>query len=437
MAEATTGKKPFYSQLLYQVLIAIAIGVVFGVLSPENAEKMKPLGDAFINLIKMMIAPIIFCTVVTGVAGMGNMKQVGRVGAKALLYFEVITTIALLIGVVVVWITHPGTGMNIQPGSVDVSTAQAKLTGAKLDSTVDFLMHIIPETFIGAFARGEILQVLLLALLFSGALTAMGDRGRPILEFIDTISHALFGMINIINKLAPIGAFGAMAYTVGKFGLGSLKDLIGLLLIFYATCAVFIVCVLGGVLWFYCRLSVFKFMRYIKEELFIVLGTSSSETVLPRMIGKMTMLGCKKSIVGMVIPTGYSFNLDGTSIYLTMAALFIANATNTPLTLWHELTILGVLLITSKGAAGVTGSGFIVLAATLASMNVIPHDALLTGLALIFAVDRFMSTGRAITNMIGNGIATVVIAKWEKALDWERADRILDGKEKPKEEDLA
>jgi aerobic C4-dicarboxylate transport protein len=425
---AAKKKKPLYKDLFFQVIVGIVLGVLVGYAAPQTGIAMKPLGDGFINLIKMMIAPIIFCTIVTGVAGMGDMKQVGRVGGKALLYFEIITTIALIMGLVVVNILKPGMGMNIDASSVDVSAVQKTISSGHMKTTVEFVMDIIPHTFVSAFSQGEILQVLLIALLFASALSHMGKAGQRMIDNINDFSHILFQMINIITKLSPLGAFGAMAYTIGKFGVGSLKDLGELLLIFYITCAVFIVVILGGVLRFYCKMGVFSFIRYIREELLIVIGTSSSETVLPRMIEKMTHLGCSKPVVGMVIPTGYSFNLDGTSIYLTMAAIFIAYATNTELTLWHQLTLLGILLLTSKGAAGVTGSGFIILAATLGSMKIMPDEALTVGLALIFAVDRFMSTGRALTNLIGNGIATVVVAKWENALDEKQAHAVLNAK---------
>ncbi len=424
---AAKPKKPLYKDLFFQVIVAIILGVVVGYASPDIGIAMKPLGDSFINLIKMMIAPIIFCTIVTGVAGMGDMKQVGRVGGKALLYFEIITTIALIMGLIVVNLLKPGMGMNIDASTIDVSAVQKTISSGHMKTTLEFFMTIIPHTFVSAFAEGEILQVLLIALLFASALSHMGKAGQRMIENINDFSHILFQMINIITKLSPLGAFGAMAYTIGKFGVGSLADLGELLVIFYATCAAFIIFILGGVLRFYCKMSVFSFIRYIREELLIVIGTSSSETVLPRMIEKLTHLGCAKPVVGLVIPTGYSFNLDGTSIYLTMAAIFIAYATNTELTLWHQLTLLGILLLTSKGAAGVTGSGFIILAATLGSMKIMPDEALTVGLALIFAVDRFMSTGRAITNLIGNGIATIVVAKWENALDEKQAHAVLNG----------
>jgi aerobic C4-dicarboxylate transport protein len=394
------------------VLTAIVIGVLLGYFYPKLGEQMKPFGDGFIKLIKMMIAPIIFCTVVHGIASMGDLKQVGRVGLKALIYFEVVTTLALIVGLIVVNVMQPGSGMNVDPKTLDTKAIQVYTTKAGQESTADFLMHIIPNTIVGAFAEGEILQVLFFAVLFAFALHMMGDRGKPVLAFIDVVSHTLFNIVGIIMRVAPLGAFGAMAFTIGKYGLGTLLVLGKLMAAFYITCLIFILLVLGTI----ARLtgfSILKFIRYIKEELLIVLGTSSSESVLPRMMTKMENLGCKESVVGLVIPTGYSFNLDGTCIYLTMAAIFLAQATNTELTIWHQLGIIAILLLTSKGAAGVTGSGFIVLAATLASVGTIP----VASIALILGVDRFMSEARALTNLIGNGVATVVVSKWENALD--------------------
>lgn len=426
-------KKPLYKDLFFQVIVAIAAGVALGYWAPDTAAAMKPLGDGFIHLIKMMIAPIIFCTMVTGIAGMGNVKQVGRVGAKAILYFEIITTLALLIGLAMVTFFQPGSSLSIDVATYDTSAIAGKIGGnaPHMPSTVDFLLNIIPHTMVGAFAHGEILQVLLIAILFAGGLTALGDKGRDVIAIIESFSHVLFKMVDIITRLAPLGAFGAMAYTVGKFGVGSLKDLGELVLLFYGTGILFITFILGPVMRFYCKLSVVKFLKYIKEELLIVLGTSSSESVLPRLMERLTAMGCSKSVVGLVVPAGYSFNLDGSSLYFTMGAVFIATATQTPLTFAQEITLLGVLLITSKGAAGVTGSAFIVLAATLSSMKLIPDQNLAVGLALIFAIDRFMSTGRAIINLIGNGIATVVIAKWENALDHKLASDILNGRREP------
>jgi aerobic C4-dicarboxylate transport protein len=406
------GHKPLYTHLYFQVLTAIVIGVLLGYFYPKLGEQMKPFGDGFIKLIKMMIAPIIFCTVVHGIASMGDLKQVGRVGLKALIYFEVVTTLALIVGLIVVNVMQPGSGMNVDPKTLDTKAIQVYTTKAGQESTADFLMHIIPNTIVGAFAEGEILQVLFFAVLFAFALHMMGDRGKPVLAFIDVVSHTLFNIVGIIMRVAPLGAFGAMAFTIGKYGLGTLLVLGKLMAAFYITCLIFILLVLGTI----ARLtgfSILKFIRYIKEELLIVLGTSSSESVLPRMMTKMENLGCKESVVGLVIPTGYSFNLDGTCIYLTMAAIFLAQATNTELTIWHQLGIIAILLLTSKGAAGVTGSGFIVLAATLASVGTIP----VASIALILGVDRFMSEARALTNLIGNGVATVVVSKWENALD--------------------
>jgi aerobic C4-dicarboxylate transport protein len=408
-------RTPIYRSLYFQVIVAIVIGVLLGHFFPEVGTKMKPLGDGFIKLIKMMIAPIIFCTVVSGIAGMENMKAVGRTGVLALFYFEVVSTIALAIGLVVVNIVQPGSGMNIDPSTLDASKIQTYTQAAQQQSVVDFLMHVIPSTFVDAFASGEILQVLLIALLFGFALHAAGSRARPIFDFIDGLSQVLFRIVGMIMYVAPIGAFGAMAFTIGNYGIDKLADLAWLMACFYLTCLLFIFLVLGTI----ARLhgfSILRFIRFIKDELLIVLGTSSSESVLPRMMTKMESAGAAKSVVGLVIPTGYSFNLDGTSIYLTMAAVFIAQATNTPMTLLDQLTLLGVLLLTSKGAAGVTGSGFIVLAATLSAVGTLP----VTALALILGIDRFMSEARALTNLIGNGVATLVVAKWCGALDEER-----------------
>ncbi|HEY6871882.1 MAG TPA: dicarboxylate/amino acid:cation symporter [Geobacteraceae bacterium] len=413
------GKK-FYQHLYFQVLVAISIGVLLGYLAPETGAAMKPLGEGFIKLIKMIIAPIIFCTVVSGIAGMEDMKKVGRVGAKALLYFEVVSTLALIIGLVIVTLMQPGAGFNADVTKLDTKALATYATGAKSLSTVDFLMNIIPSSVVDAFAKGDILQVLFFALLFGFALSLLGEKGKPVADFIDKISHVLFGIVGIIMKAAPIGAFGAMAFTIGKFGLGSLAKLGMLMGSFYLTCLIFIFGVLG-IICRLCGFSIFRFIAYIKEELLIVLGTSSSESALPRMMVKMENLGCTKSVVGLVIPTGYSFNLDGTSIYLTMAAVFVAQATNTHLTLTQTLTILAILMLTSKGAAAVTGGGFITLAATFAAVPTIP----LAGLALILGIDRFMSEARALTNLVGNGVATVVVSRWEKELDLPKLQRVL------------
>ena len=415
------GRKPLYQSLYLQVIVAILIGVALGHFAPASGEAMKPLGDGFIKLIKMIIAPIIFCTVVVGIAGMEDMKKVGKTGGLALLYFEIVSTIALVVGLLIVNFVQPGSGMNVDPKTLDTKGIAAYTGPGKMQGTVDFLLAIIPNTVVDAFAKGEMLQVLLFAMLFGFALHRFGGRGTLVFDMIEKTSHVLFAIVGFIMKLAPIGAFGAMAFTIGKYGLESLKSLAWLMGTFYATCLIFIFVVLGLI----ARLngfSVWKFIKYIKEELLIVLGTSSSESVLPRMMAKMETLGAKKSTVGLVIPTGYSFNLDGTSIYLTMAAVFIAQATNTPMTLTQQLTLLAVLLLTSKGAAGVTGSGFIVLAATLSAVGGVP----VAGLALILGIDRFMSEARALTNLIGNGVATIVVARWTGDLDTAKLKRQLD-----------
>lgn len=415
-------RKPFYKVLYFQVIAAIILGILTGFLFPDFGARLKPLGDAFIKLIKMVIAPIIFLTVVSGIGGIGDMKKFGRVGLKALLYFEVVTTFALVIGLIVVRILQPGAGINADPATLDPRAVEQYTKAAANQSTTDFLLHIIPETVFGAFAGGEILQVLLFAIFFGIALSMLGERGKPILNGIDLVSKVFFGIISIVMKFAPIGAFGAMAFTIGKFGIETLKSLAAVMLCVYATCALFIIIILGTI----ARLagfSIFKFIRYIKEEILIVVGTSSSESALPRMMDKLTHLGCAKSVVGLVIPSGYSFNLDGTAIYLTIAAMFVAQATNTELSLWQELQILLVLMLTSKGAAGVTGSGFITLAATLSTVGTIP----VAGIALLLGIDRFMSEARALTNLIGNGVATVVIAKWENEFDDARAQAVLNG----------
>ncbi|MNS63815.1 Aerobic C4-dicarboxylate transport protein [compost metagenome] len=398
-----------------QVITAVIVGVLLGYFYPSLGESMKPLGDGFIKLIKMIIAPIIFCTVVVGIAGMEDMKKVGKTGGLALLYFEVVSSIALVVGLVLVNLLKPGAGMNIDASTLDTKAIAAYTGPGKMTGTVDFLLNVIPSTVVDAFAKGEILQVLLIAVLFGFALHRFGGRGTLVFDVIEKGSHVLFVIVNYIMKLAPIGAFGAMAFTIGKYGLGSLLSLGKLMGTFYLTCLLFIFVVLGLIARFH-GFSIWKFIKYIKEELLIVLGTSSSESVLPRMMEKMENLGAHKTCVGLVIPTGYSFNLDGTSIYLTMAAVFIAQATNTPMTLTQEITLLAVLLLTSKGAAGVTGSGFIVLAATLSAVGHVP----VAGLALILGIDRFMSEARALTNLIGNGVATIVVAKWTNELDTER-----------------
>jgi aerobic C4-dicarboxylate transport protein len=418
-------KKPFYKGLLFQVITAILLGVFIGHFWPGLGAQMRPLGDGFINLIKMLITPIIFCTVVTGIAGMRSMRHVGRVGAKAIFCFEVTTTLALIIGMLLMEFYHPGTNINIQ-AHTDVSVVKEKIGAHETFSAVEFFMNLVPQTLVGAFANGDILQVLLIALIFAAALLALGEKARPTFLVIEGFSSVLFKMVDIITLFAPLGAFGAMAFTVGKFGIESLKGLGELILIFYLTCALFIFGVLAPVVKYYCKLSPMKFFRYLGAELFIVLGTSSSESVLPRLMEKMEYMGCSRPIVGMVVPTGYSFNLVGSCIYFTMAALFILYLNHTQITLLQELSLLGILLLTSKGAAGVTGSAFIVLAATLSSMKLMPAADLDISLAFIYGVDRFMSTGRAITNLIGNGITTVVVAKWENALDYDQAKLALE-----------
>jgi aerobic C4-dicarboxylate transport protein len=413
-------KQPFYKSLYVQVLIAIAIGIALGHYYPQTAVLMKPLGDGFVKLIKMAIAPIIFCTVVTGIAGMQSMKAVGKTGGMALLYFEIVSTIALIIGLVVVNVVQPGAGMHVDPASLDTSKIAAYAAAGAKQSTVDFLMNIIPNTVVGAFANGDILQVLFFSVLFGYALHRMGSLGQPIFLFIERFTQVMFNIINVIMRVAPIGAFGAMAFTIGAYGVGSLVQLGELMACFYLTCILFVLLVLGSIA--RCHgFNILRFINYIREELLIVLGTSSSESALPRMIAKMEKLGCDKTVVGLVIPTGYSFNLDGTSIYLTMAAVFIAQATDTQMDIIHQVTLLAVLLIASKGAAGVTGSGFIVLAATLSAVGHLP----VAGLALILGIDRFMSEARALTNLVGNGVATVVVAKWCKELDEETLHREL------------
>ena len=413
-------KKPIYKVLYAQVLFAIACGVLLGYFEPKLGVDLKPLGDGFIKLVKMIIAPVIFCTVVHGIAGMQDMKKVGRVGGKALLYFEIVSTFALMIGLVVANVAKPGAGFNADLSTLDIKAVESFAAKAHAQSTVEFILNIIPNTLVDAFAKGDMLQVLFFSILFGYAMHACGERGKPVFDLIEKLSHVLFGIVGVIMKVAPIGAFGAMAYTIGKHGLGSLTQLISLMGAFYTTCVIFIVCVLGSIAALH-GFSIFKLIRYIKEELFLVLGTSSSESALPRLMAKMENAGAEKSVVGLVVPTGYSFNLDGTAIYLTMAAVFIAQATNTPMDLTQQITLLAILLLTSKGAAGVTGSGFIVLAATLSAVGTVP----VAGLALILGIDRFMSEARALTNFIGNSVATLVVAKWVKALDTDRLTAVL------------
>jgi aerobic C4-dicarboxylate transport protein len=415
-------RKPLYTVLYVQVITAIAIGVVLGYAWPETGAAMRPLGDGFIKLVRMMIAPIIFSVVVVGIAKMGDLKSVGRIGVKALIYFEVVSTLALVVGLVVVNVLKPGVGINADPASLDPAAVAAYAKTAASLSTVEFVLNVIPTTIVGAFSNGEILQVLLFSVMFGLALLHLGEEGRHLVRIIDQFSHGLFRMIHMIMRLAPIGAFGAMAFTIGRYGIGSLVQLGQLMAGVYLTCALFVFVVLGVV----CRLagfSIWKFLKYIREEIVITVGTSSSEAVLPRMMAKLEHLGCSKPVVGLVVPTGYSFNLDGTSIYMTMAAIFISQATNTPLSFSQQIGLLGLAIITSKGSAAITGGGFVTLAATLAAFPTVP----VAGLALIIGIDRFMSEARALTNLIGNGVATVVVAKWEGALDETRMTRLLSG----------
>lgn len=412
------------------MIVAIILGVALGYFYPSLGESMKPLGDGFVKLIRMMIAPIIFFTVVVGIASIGDLKKLGRVGIKALLYFEVVTTIALLIGLVAVKVVQPGAGINANVATLDAKAVAQYATSGQQLHTVDFLLNIIPDTVVGAFARGDILQVLFFAVLFGIALSVFGEKGKSLLRAFDSITHTLFGVIALIMKAAPIGAFGAMAFTIGKYGLKTMLPLAKLMLCVYLTSALFVFVVLGLIAWVH-GFSLWKFLKYIKEELLIVLGTSSSESALPRMMIKLERLGCSKPVVGLVIPSGYSFNLDGTAIYLTIAAIFVAQATNTPLTWKDELTVLLVLMLTSKGAAAVTGAGFITLAATLSALGTIP----VAGITLLLGVDRFMSEMRSLTNLVGNSVATIVVSKWEHEFDQKQAKLVLNGEEEVEEEE--
>jgi aerobic C4-dicarboxylate transport protein len=413
-------KKPIYKVLYVQVIAAVLLGILVGHFYPKLGVDLKPLGDGFIKLIKMIIAPIIFCTVVSGIAGMEDMKKVGRVGAKALVYFEIVSTVALAIGLLVANLIKPGAGFNADLAHLDPKAVAEFATKAKSQTTVDFLLNIIPNTVFDAFAKGDILQVLLVAILFGFGLAALGERGKPVMGLIDQVGSVFFRIVHIIMKVAPIGAFGAMAFTIGKYGAASLLPLLKLMGSFYLTALLFVLIVLGAI----ARMtgfSIIRFIRYIKEELLLVLGTSSSESALPTLMEKLEKLGCSKPVVGLVVPAGYSFNLDGTNIYMTLAALFVAQATNTDLTLTQQLTILVVAMLTSKGASGVTGAGFITLAATLAVVPTIP----VAGMALILGIDRFMSECRALTNLVGNGVATVVVSHWEGELDKSKMQETL------------
>jgi len=420
MAEAappppTAAHRPIYRALYFQVLIAIALGIGLGFFDPPLAETMKPLGDGFIKLIRMMIGPVIFTTVVTGIAGMGDMKKLGRVGIKALLYFEAVSTVAMIIGLVVVTVVKPGAGINANPDTLDLKAVAQYTKPAQQVSAVDFILNIIPDQMFSAFAQGEVLQILLIAILFGLALASF-EKGKPVLEGFQYIGQILFKMIGFIMYLAPLGAFGAMAFTIGRYGIKTLESMASLMLCFYATSAVFVFGVLGAIARLY-GFRVWRLLKYLKEELLIVLGTSTSEAALPSLMVKLEKLGCAKSVVGLVVPSGYSFNLDGTSIYLTIAALFVAQATNTHMSAAQEIQLLLVLMLTSKGAAAVTGGGFITLAATLSSLHTVP----VAGITLLLGVDRFMSEMRSLTNITGNAVATIVVAKWEGEFDSSKA----------------
>jgi aerobic C4-dicarboxylate transport protein len=417
---STKVKKAFYTSLSFQVLLAMGLAIALGYFSPARAVAMKPLGDGFIRLITMIITLIIFCTVVTGIAGMEDLKKVGRVGGKALLYFELVSTLALLIGLVVGNVVKPGSGFNVNPATLDAKSVMDYAGQAKAQSVSEFLLHIIPSTIVDAFAKGDILEVLLISILFGFALSAAGPRSKSLVALFDALTHAVFGVVNILMRLAPVGAFGAMAFTVGKYGIAALGPLAKLIATFYITSILFVLIILGLIARF-AGFNIIKFLLHIKEEILLVLATSSSETAIPTLMGKLEGLGCSKSLVGLVVPTGYTFNTDGTSIYMTLAALFVAQATNTPLSLLQQLTIFAVAILTSKGASGVQGAAFIALVGTLSVIPTIP----VAGMALILGIDRFMSMFRALVNMIGNGVATVVVARWEKEIDAETVKKIL------------
>ena len=414
LTENSTPKKkaPFYMTLWGQVLIGVAVAIVYGYFRPASAIKMRPLGDGFIRLITMVITLIIFCTVVSGIAGMENLKKVGRIGGKALLYFEIVSTLALFTGMLVGNVAHPGSGFNVNPATLNAKAVADYAGAAKQQSVTEFLMNIIPTTMVDAFAKGNILQVLLVAILFGFALSLVGPKCKPVVELFDALTHAVFGVINILMRLAPIGAFGAMAFTVGQYGIASLGPLAKLIAIFYVTCILFVLVVFGLIAWV-SGFSIIRFLSYIKDEIVVVLATSSSDPALPTLMEKMEKLGCSKSLVGLVVPTGYTFNTDGSSLYMTMAALFVAQATNIHLTVGQQLTIFAVAVLTSKGASGVTGAAFIALVATLMVIPTIP----VAGMALLIGIDRFMSMFRAVVNMIGNGVATLVVARWEREVD--------------------
>ncbi len=424
VASEPAPRKPLYAQLYVQVLAAIAVGILLGHFYPQTGEAMKPLGDAFIKLVKMIIAPVIFLTIVTGIAGMSDLKKVGRVAGKAMLYFLTFSTLALIIGLIVGNVIQPGAGLNIDPASLDGKAVADYAVKAHEQTITGFLQNIIPTTIVGAFSSGDILQVLFFSVLFGLALGMVGEKGKPVLDFFQAVSAPMFKLVGILMKAAPIGAFGAMAFTIGKYGISSVANLAMLIGTFYITAFLFVFVVLGAV----CRyngFSIVALVRYIKEELLLVLGTSSSEAALPSLMEKMEAAGAKKSVVGLVIPTGYSFNLDGTNIYMTLAALFIAQATGIHLSLGEQVLLLLVAMLSSKGAAGITGAGFITLAATLSVVPSVP----VAGMALILGIDRFMSECRALTNFVGNAVATIVVARWEGELDQEQLAAALRGDE--------
>ncbi len=419
----TLTKKPFYKVLYIQVIIAITLGILLGHFYPAFGESLKPLGDAFIKIVKMIIAPVIFLTVVTGIAGMNNMKAVGTVAGKSMIYFLTFSSLALVVGLIVANIIRPGDGLNIAVESLDSSKVVGYVEKAHESSIVGFLMNIIPDTVISPLVNGNILQILFISVVFGIALAASGKAGQPVVIFLQNFTDPVFKMVGMLMKLAPIGAFGAMAFTIGKYGISSIGNLLMLIITFYITALLFVLVILGGVAK-YNGFSIIQLIKYIKDELWLVLGTSSSEAALPTLMEKMEKAGCEKSVVGLVIPTGYSFNLDGTNIYMTMAALFIAQATNIDLTLTEQVSLLLVAMISSKGAAGVTGAGFITLAATLSVVPSVP----VAGMALILGIDRFMSECRALTNLVGNACACIVVARWENALDKEKMQLALSGK---------
>src|SRR6202142_4280624 len=419
-AEPPTRKLPFYRKLWVQVMVAIALAIVLGYVDPARAIAMKPLGDAFIRVITMIITLIIFCTVVTGIAGMENLKKVGRVGGMALVYFEVVSSIALLIGLVVGTVVHPGSGFNVNVATLDAKAIADYAGQAKAQSVTEFLMHIIPTTVVDAFAKGDILQVLLVSILFGFALSALGSRAKPLLDLLDSLTRAIFKIVNMLMKFAPLGAFGGMAFTVGKYGFSALGPLVKLIAVFYATCTAFVLIVLGAIA-AAAGFGIFKFLAYIREEILIVAAVNTSEAALPTLLEKLERLGCSRPLVGLVVPSGYIFNTDGTSLYMTLAALFVAQATNTHLTAMQQLTIFAVATLTSKGASGVQGASFIALVATLTVVPTIP----VASMALLLGIDRFMSTGGGLVNMIGNGVATIVIARWERELDRATLNRNL------------